>query len=66
MKLIFAKGGQGGPMSMTDAYIKNCFLGSEELTKEFLLSDEGLPYHSQLTASIDDLLNTKKVEIKKH
>jgi hypothetical protein len=63
MKLIMSKGAQG-VVAMTDAFITNCYLGGD-VTAEMLKSDEGVSYHTQLTASIDDLLGTKKLEVKK-
>jgi len=65
LKLIFAKGPKGGPIAMTDAFVKNCLLGGD-LSADQICSDEGTEYLAQLAASIDDLLGTKKVEIKKH
>ncbi|RMF00808.1 MAG: hypothetical protein D6772_05810 [Bacteroidetes bacterium] len=64
MKLILSKGPKGGPIAMTDSFITNCYLDGE-VDKEFLLTEEGRGYHSQIVASIDDLLGMKKVEVKK-
>lgn len=63
MKLIMSKGAQG-VVAMTDAFISNCYLGGE-VSADTLKSDAGVQYHTQLTASIDDLLGTKKLEVKK-
>jgi hypothetical protein len=64
LKLIFSKGPKGGPVGMTDAFVANCYLGGD-VKLETLQGDEGVTYLSQLAASIDDLLGTKKVEVKK-
>lgn len=65
LKLILSKGGQGGgPVTMTDTYIKNCYLGGD-VSADCLASDAGTAYLAQIAASIDDLINTKRVEIKK-
>jgi hypothetical protein len=64
LKLIFSKGPKGGPVGMTDAFVVNCYLGGD-VSLETLKSDQGTEYLAQLAASIDDLLGTKKAEVKK-
>lgn len=65
LKLIYSKAAKGGPIAMVESYVANCWLGGD-LGKDEILNPEDTSYISQLTASIDDLLQTKKVEIKKH
>lgn len=62
--LIFSKAGKGGPISMTEAYVKNCYLGGS-VSLETVMDDNNTAYIAELAASIDDLLNTKKAEVKK-
>lgn len=64
LKLIFSKGPKGGPIGMTDAFVANCYLGGQ-VTLDMLQSDDGIDYVAAMAASIDDLLGTKKVEVKK-
>jgi hypothetical protein len=64
LKLIFSKAPKGGPVAMTDTFVKNCLLGGHLSKDEICGSDT--KYIAQLAASIDDLLGTKQVEIKKH
>lgn len=64
LKLIFSKATNGGAIAMTESYVKNCYLGGT-VKKEGILDDNNTSYLAQLSASIDDLLGTKKVQIKK-
>lgn len=64
LKLIMSKG-KGGPIAMTDAFVKNCHIGGS-VSKAMFLDENNTEYISQLAASIDDLLSMKKAEIKKH
>lgn len=64
LKLIMSKG-KGGPIAMTDAFVKNCHIGGS-VSKAMFLHENNTEYISQLAASIDDLLSMKKAEIKKH
>lgn len=64
LKLVFSKAQSGGPIGMTESYVKNCYLGGS-VTKEEILSEKNTVYLAQLAASIDGLLGTKQAQIKK-
>lgn len=64
LKLIFSKAGQGGPIGMTEAYVRTCYLGGS-LTQEELMDETVSDYIAQLAATVDELLNTKKAIVKK-
>lgn len=66
LKLILSKG-RAGAIPMTDAFIKNCFLGGTgDVTQDKLLDDNDTEYTATVAANIDDLIGTKRAEIKKH
>lgn len=64
LAMIFSKAGTGGPIAMTEAYVKNCYLDGTVMLAD-IMDDNNTVYLSELAASIDDLLNTKKAEVKK-
>jgi hypothetical protein len=63
LKLILAKA-KNGPVALAESYVTNCLLGGD-LTAEEICSDNNTGYIASVAASIDDLLGTKKLEIKK-
>ena len=64
MKQIFGKAQRGGPIAMVDAFVDNCYLGGD-LTKGQIKDKDNTLYTGQLTNSIDQLMNTKALEVKK-
>lgn len=63
LKLILSKAKEG-PLSMAESFVKNCLLGGD-LTEAQITDDKSTEYIAQVAATIDDLLGTKRQEIKK-
>ena len=60
---IMAKARESG-VAITESFVKNCLLGGD-LTEHQIIDDNDSSYIAELGASIDDLLNTKKADVKK-